>query len=106
MSLGNLSLDGEANVLQAEVNAEFVYENEFKLGAEAKASVATAEASFTIDLWFMGIEIGADANFLSAGAEASIAAGKNEDGQFEISAEAGIGALLFGFGLDISLIFG
>lgn len=31
---------------------------------------------------------------------------KNDEGKFEIGAEAGIGALLFGFGLDISLIFG
>ncbi len=106
LTLGNLSLDGEANVLAAEASAEFLYEDGFKLGAEAKASVATAEASFTIDLWLFEIEIGANADFLSAGAEANVTAGKNDEGQFEIGAEAGIGALLFGFGLDISLIFG
>ena len=106
LTLGNLSLDGEANILAAEVSAEFLYEGGFKLGAEAKASVATAEASFTIDLWLFEIEIGANADFLSAGAEANVTAGKNDEGKFEIGAEAGIGALLFGFGLDISLIFG
>ena len=106
LSLGNLSLDGEANALHAEANAEFVYEDGFKLGAEAKASVATAEASFTIDLWFMEIEIGVEGDFLSAGAEASVTVGENDEGQFEIGAEAGIGALLFGLGLDISFIFG
>ena len=106
LNLGNLSLDGQANVLAAEANAEFLYENGFSLGAEAKAAVATAEGSFTIDLLFMEIEIGANADFLSAGAEANITAGENDEGKFEIGAEAGIGVLLFGFGLDISFVFG
>lgn len=93
-------------MLIAEANAEFVYENGFKLGGGAKAAVATAEGSFTIDLLFMEIEIGGNADFLSAGAEANISACQNDKGQFEIGAEAGIGALLFGVGLDIALIFG
>ena len=105
LTLGNLSLGGEANTLVAEASAEFQYEDGFKLGAEAKASVATAEAEFSIDLWLFEIEVGANVDFLSAGAEANVIVGENDKGEFEIGAEAGIGALLFGFGLDISLIF-
>ena len=106
VSVGNLALSGDAKAAYAEANASFVYQDGLQIGAEAKAAVATAGTSFAIDLWFMKIEIGADMDLLSVGAEASVTASRNDQGQFEIGAEAGIGALLFGLGLDISFIFG
>ena len=59
---------------------------------------------FTVDLLFMEIQIGANADFLSAGAEASLNAGLIETkGKKKLSFGAKVGALLFGLGFDIGI---
>ena len=92
--------------MSANAKAEIEYEDGLKAVAEAKASVATAEASVSADYDVFKVKFTANVDVISAGAEAKCVIGKNEDGDIEITLGAGIGALLFGCGGEITIILG
>ena len=97
------SIGGSVDVLTASAAAGIAHggkEKGLKLGAGA--SVVSGQAEVTFELFGIGYEIGFSASVLSA--EASLTAGMMEtNGKKKFSFKPKVGALLFGFGLNIGI---
>ena len=105
--LFSISLNGDLDILTAGANAGGTAEDQFGARAEASASVVAAEGSVVINILGFEIELGANADVITAGAKAEVGIFRNEDGKikFQNKSKAGFGWFGWGLNLGITLPF-
>ena len=92
------SLKGVADGLVATAQAGLHYKDGFGIGAKAKASVLSGRTTAEFNIFGWQVELGASADVLSIGAEATIGIFPTEDGGKQFDARAGVSPGIFGLG--------